>query len=701
MVGPISVAFILAFTVYGCDCFSTSPPSMKSPPNPSLVPRLTLEEYLASPITKKPVLIKDIASPDEIESLADQLIGTLGEEIVQMQRKVKEETNYTTTTEIYDVSLQESIDYMMDSNHFDSYFTFCEGLLPSSPSETMQTLAVKLEKIRDAPYHDQENWFEYFPTSIKPTDAIIMAGTGATSTLHRDPFEWTGTSLCLEGTKIWRFILPPEGGVKLVDEALRSYRLDSIAWENQQNDEKPIVLSAGWQSDMTLYESISDDFPDAFEWMQLEEEDSKKFQRENENAGVNATCLRPCAALDNIHGSSKPQFVTAIQQTGDLLLIPAHCWHQTYAPVPSVAVASQRCGAKVDAASVIGHILKLTRSEEEANIPDILKRDEYEEGTGEDVVKKLLKFVLRPQVRLQTECITLSSGLSLSYVESLGHDASDSPTTLFIHGLDSSSQTWRGVQQALKTPSIAIDCRGCGHSDLGDEESFSPDALVEDVKSLVKTNRLLKGKKIVLVGHSMGGRIAMMYAAKYPEDVSALVVEDMDIMRRSVESNFIQSFDERKAIAFDRSHTSLESVKEAFAEIGYPTDMLDKWIGEGRIEKKESGEYWSGVNPAFRALCYRTVFDSYCGTDAWGEIVKHTTKEGEYKHNAKIYLMVAGICSVCNEDSLQEMRESMSGNEGLLSMTTYEEGTHSIHNTARNEFMNDLEAIITNAKVEQ
>ena len=47
-----------------------------------------------------------------------------------------------------------------------------------------------------------------------------------------------------------------------------------------------------------------------------------------------------------------------MQTQGDLLLIPAHWYHQTYAPQPSLAVASQRCGSW-EARRVLDHILAL------------------------------------------------------------------------------------------------------------------------------------------------------------------------------------------------------------------------------------------------------------------------------------------------------------------------------------------------------
>lgn len=291
-----------------------------------------------------------------------------------------------------------------------------------------------------------------------------------------------------------------------------------------------------------------------------------------------------------------------------------------------------------------------------------------------------------------------AGSIDLAFVENQG-SSDGGPTTLLIHGLDSSSHTWGGVQEALSTPSVAIDCRGCGRSELGDPQDFTPDAIADDIKRLADTHPLLKDNKFVIVGHSMGGRIGICYAAKYPGDVAALVVEDMDTRRRSVQSNFIPQFDEGKAIAFDRQLTSMDSLRDAFGEIGYPSDMVEKWIGEGRVYNVESngrGQHvWSDVNPAFRALCYRTIFDSDCGTEAWLTIANHVKRS---EHDIALYLMVAGIGTVCDDASIDNMKKTM-GN--CLSVKTYPEGTHSIHNSARNEFMADLKEVIQRLSVQK
>jgi len=351
------------------------------------VPRITLDEFLISPTYNTPIIIKDISSSSALEQIVDDLMVTCGNDVVSLQHKQKRRNGMRTN--IYDVTFRESIEYMMDSQHGDSYFAFCEGLLPAS-----HALHQKWEQIREKPFPQTENWFDFFSPSLKPTDAIIVAGSGSTSTLHRDPFEWTGTSLCLEGVKIWRFILPPNDDVRVVDETLDSYRLNSVAWEEENGESA--VLSAGWQSDLSLYGSVDKEFPNALDWMKLEEKDPVLFRKKIEQM-TPMLCPNEDAlnALNRISdGTSQATFATAIQSSGDLLLIPAHCWHQTFAPVPSVAIASQRCSASVDGANVVRHILDLSKNRSEA-VPDLLKQSEFSEGSGREVVDALFSFVLR------------------------------------------------------------------------------------------------------------------------------------------------------------------------------------------------------------------------------------------------------------------------------------------------------------------
>ena len=87
---------------------------------------------------------------------------------------------------------------------------------------------------------------------------------------------------------------------------------------------------------------------------------------------------------------------------------------------------------------------------------------------------------------------------------------------LLIHGLDSSSRTWSLFGRAMRNPTTAMDQRTCGLSENGDVRDFDQDALVDDIHELVCGADASTTKKVVLLGHSLGGRIALGYAAKHP-----------------------------------------------------------------------------------------------------------------------------------------------------------------------------------------
>jgi hypothetical protein len=285
-------------------------------------------------------------------------------------------------TKLYECTLDQAIDLMMcQSNHTQSMIAFCEGLLENVRDGTQfngkQQLALKDDNI---------DWFDSFPPEFRPTDCVILAGEGATSTLHRDPFEWTGTSLCLEGTKLWRFISPSnstsssddgENALQAIDDLVGAYRLPSVAWD----DESGVSLSAGWQSDSSLYSDRDASVPSAKALSEME--DSARFTTLENIALEWPTSLHPNFDTNNC------SCWTIIQKPGDLLLIPAHWWHQTYALEPSLAVSSQRCGSTIDAARVIRHILSTTSTLETA--PDLLLQSNFSTYMQEKDVTKVVR----------------------------------------------------------------------------------------------------------------------------------------------------------------------------------------------------------------------------------------------------------------------------------------------------------------------
>ena len=67
-----------------------------------------------------------------------------------------------------------------------------------------------------------------------------------------------------------------------------------------------------------------------------------------------------------------------------------------------------------------------------------------------------------------------------------------------------------------------IDQRNHGRS--FHHRDFNYDVMVEDLKHYCDSKQL---KNIILMGHSMGGKTAMLFAAKYPEMVKKLIVADI------------------------------------------------------------------------------------------------------------------------------------------------------------------------------
>ncbi len=99
------------------------------------------------------------------------------------------------------------------------------------------------------------------------------------------------------------------------------------------------------------------------------------------------------------------------------------------------------------------------------------------------------------------------------------------PKLVFLHGLMGSWANWRRIITAFESKYhiLSFDQRGHGRS-FRPEAGYSPEAYAED---LLKILDELNWGKVSIVGHSMGGRNAFVFAADQPERVEKLVIEDI------------------------------------------------------------------------------------------------------------------------------------------------------------------------------
>jgi pimeloyl-ACP methyl ester carboxylesterase len=111
------------------------------------------------------------------------------------------------------------------------------------------------------------------------------------------------------------------------------------------------------------------------------------------------------------------------------------------------------------------------------------------------------------------------NGLNL-HVEDKGN--SDGLPLVFLHSWAGSSRSWKYVVAALpnRLRPVAIDQRGWGRSDSS-SSGFRLEDLASDAKEVVKA---LKLDRYVLVGHSMGGKVAQFIASERPEKLSGLIL---------------------------------------------------------------------------------------------------------------------------------------------------------------------------------
>jgi pimeloyl-ACP methyl ester carboxylesterase len=123
-----------------------------------------------------------------------------------------------------------------------------------------------------------------------------------------------------------------------------------------------------------------------------------------------------------------------------------------------------------------------------------------------------------------------------------------------LHGLFGLSDNWLTIGKKLSENFCVylVDLRNHGSSPHSDEWTYP--AMVEDVRELMKD--VIKDNSAILLGHSLGGKVAMQFASMYPEKLEKLIV--VDIAPKKYDTNSLYFISELASIRLEE----LKSRKE-------------------------------------------------------------------------------------------------------------------------------------------
>lgn len=103
--------------------------------------------------------------------------------------------------------------------------------------------------------------------------------------------------------------------------------------------------------------------------------------------------------------------------------------------------------------------------------------------------------------------------------------APDGQPVIMLHGIRGYAETFASLAAALQPGMrvIAYDQRGRGATDWDPVRNYYTDAYVADLEAIVD---ILQLERFDLLGHSMGGINAIVYAGRHPGRVRRLIIED-------------------------------------------------------------------------------------------------------------------------------------------------------------------------------
>jgi esterase len=181
---------------------------------------------------------------------------------------------------------------------------------------------------------------------------------------------------------------------------------------------------------------------------------------------------------------------------------------------------------------------------------------------------------------------TVQSGDVALFYRAFGPESSPGGRTplIILHGSNYfDSYDWIGVASGLSRDRqvVVFDHRGFGHSGWSKYKDYSLDALFSDI---INVSAHFGWKRPAIMGHSMSGRLAIFFAAYFPDHLSQLIVADTAMGKGNPGNHNVSVGNAPKVF---------KTVEEAMAHLAKkenpPRFSLDKARAELAMKKVDGG----------------------------------------------------------------------------------------------------------------
>jgi pimeloyl-ACP methyl ester carboxylesterase len=170
---------------------------------------------------------------------------------------------------------------------------------------------------------------------------------------------------------------------------------------------------------------------------------------------------------------------------------------------------------------------------------------------------------------------------------------------LLLHGFGNEAHIWDDFAPAVAPHyrTLALDHRGHGDSAWADDVSgYDLDVLVDDLEAVTAG---LEIERLVLVGHSLGGRVATLFAGRHPERLAGLVLVDIG---PALDPRGVMRIRQETERSIDPSFASLEEYARLLSLL-YPAAKPHAIQGMARhgAKQREDGRWVLKMDPALRS----------------------------------------------------------------------------------------------------